>query len=421
MSTPVDDLRVAFIAGTLGCGGAERQLLFMLKALRASGVTVHVFSLTRGEYYEELMHALGIPTHWTGPATHPLSRMRALRRQVGAFQPLVVQAAHFFVNLYAAAAARRARAVELGAVRSDGFLDIADSGRWGYPLLRVPRGLVVNSDAATRNLATLGVRREVMHHLPNVIDLAAFDRAFDGAAPAQTSPPVAMVVGRLTPVKRYERFLAALHAAREWVPRLRGVIVGDGPSRAALEAEARARGLLPDAVTFTGACDDVPAQLRGATMLVSCSDHEGFPNVLLEAMSARLPVITTPAGECAALIRDDVNGYVVPFVSDAPSRIAEAMVRIAQSPPLAHHLGEAGRELVERGYTADALGSRLLDVYHTAAWRQRRRRALAAVDRCLSKDRRDRARRPHRAASAAALTATAPLAETTRPRRASAV
>ncbi len=420
MSDPVDDLRVAFIAGTLGCGGAERQLLFMLKALRASGVTVHVFSLTRGEYYEELMHALGIPTHWTGPATHPLSRMRALRRQVGAFQPLVVQAAHFFVNLYAAAAARRARAVELGAVRSDGFLDIADSGRWGYPLLRVPRGLVVNSEAATRNLATFGVRRDVMHHLPNVIDLAAFDRAFDGATPAPASQPVAMVVGRLTPVKRYDRFLAALHAAREWVPRLRGVIVGDGPSRAALEADARARGLLPDAVTFAGACDDVPARLRGATMLVSCSDHEGFPNVLLEAMSGRLPVITTPAGECATLIRNDVNGYVVPF-SDAPSRIAEAMVRVAQSPPLAHHLGEAGRELVERGYTADALGSRLLDVYHAAAWRQRRGRALAAVDRCVNKSRSDRDRRPHRAANAAALTETAPLAETTAPRRASAV
>jgi len=375
------ELRVALIAGTLGCGGAEKQLLYQLDALRASDVAVRVFCLTRGEAYEEAVRALGVPLQWAGPATHPVSRLRALMRAIGTFQPHVVSAAHFFVNLYVVATARRTGAVELGSVRSDGFLDVECCGRWGYPLLRAPRAVIVNSAAATRNVATLGVHRDAIYLLPNVIDLHAFDRAFEAARErAVRSGPVAVAVGRLTAVKRYDRFLTALREARERVPGLRGEIVGDGPSRPALEDQARSLGLLPDGVTFVGAREDVPAQLRGAAMLVSCSDHEGFPNVLLEAMAGRVPVIATPAGECAALIRDGWNGYVVPF--DPPSVLAEAMVRIALSPSLGRQLGQAGRGLVERDYTADSLGPRMLEIYRAAAVRQHRAPALAALTRC---------------------------------------
>ena len=91
------------------------------------------------------------------------------------------------------------------------------------------------------------------------------------------------------------------------------MIVGDGPLWTALHQRAQDLGLLPDGVAFLGRRNDVPALLGSADMLVLSSDHEGCPNVVMEAMAARRPVVTTPAGDAGVLVEDGVSGYVVPF------------------------------------------------------------------------------------------------------------
>src|SRR5258706_15129835 len=133
--------------------------------------------------------------------------------------------------------------------------------------------------------------------------------------------------------------------ARQEVLDLKGILIGDGPERPRLEALANKLGLLPDGLLFLGRRNDVPALLAQASMLVLSSDHEGFPNVLLEAMAARLPVITTPAGDAGLVVQEGITGYVLPF--DDIDAMAERMVRLAKSPDLRHTLGEAGRRRVE--------------------------------------------------------------------------
>ena len=93
--------------------------------------------------------------------------------------------------------------------------------------------------------------------------------------------------------------MTALNIACREAPKLLGIIIGDGPELANLQAFAQQRGLSEENLLFLGRRDDVPAILRRAQIFMLTSDHEGFPNVLLEAMAARLPVITTPAGDLA--------------------------------------------------------------------------------------------------------------------------
>ena len=370
-------LRVALVAGTLGRGGAEKQLGYMAAALAGAGAEVRIYSLTRGEANERKLAERGLSIHWIGRSPLPPVRLGVLMAALARFQPHIVQGGHFFTNLYVAAGAPMSGAAGIGAIRSDVHYELDGHGPWGRPLLAAPSDLIANSWAATRAAVAAGRSPASVHVVPNVIDLAAFDAAGGGAGAGDRTGVVAIAVGNLLPAKRVDRFLRALQLARARVPRLRGVVVGEGPERVRLESLAHELGLQPEVVSFTGARDDVPALLRQADMLVLSSEHEGFPNAVLEAMSARLPVVATPSGDVERLVADGVTGFIVP--ADEPEVMAERMVGLAESPELGRRLGEAGRECVERSFTSDRLAGQLLATYRTVAERRRRTRLAAAL------------------------------------------
>jgi glycosyltransferase involved in cell wall biosynthesis len=366
------------VAGTLARGGAEKQFVYMVRALKADGADVQVFSLTRGEYYESALAEIGVQPNWVGRHANPVLRAAALAARFRSWRPDVVQAGHFYANLHAVMAAAAAGALSLGSVRSDAIRDVHRTGTFGRASLRAPRGLVVNSHAARANAVRLGRRPERVLVVPNVIDLAAFDAARpDSAAVAGAGDGFsATVVARLIEPKRLERFLHALAMARREVPEVRGRIAGEGPERGRLERLAADLGLLPQGLQFLGEQADVPAVLAAADVLMLTSDQEGFPNVLLEAMAARLPVICTPAGDAARIVLDGDTGFVVD--REAPA-LAARLVALARDRHLARRMGAAGRARVEREFSDAGLGTSLRAAYAAARpWAPRRVRAVLA-------------------------------------------
>ncbi|HEX5436206.1 MAG TPA: glycosyltransferase [Gemmatimonadaceae bacterium] len=364
-----EGLRVALVVGTLGLGGAEKQLVYMAGALLRAGIDTRIYALTRGEYHEPELRALGVIPVWIGRHASPLYRAAALAAALRGFRPHVLQATHFYANLYATLVAPLFGAIGIGSIRSDVHHELETSGAWGRWLLRAPRVLLANSHAARRNAAAYGVDETRIHVVPNVIDLPAFDRdAGDVAREGDRGGPVtAIAVGRLVKPKRFERFLMALALARKEMSTLRGVVVGDGPERPRLERLAGELGLGSHGAAFLGRRDDVPALLRSADMLLLVSDREGFPNVILEGMAASLPVITTPAGDAALIVKDSVTGYHVPF--DDTHAMASRMLQLARSRGLRECLGRAGRREAAEQYAAPGLADRLLACYGTSAER----------------------------------------------------
>lgn len=371
--------RIALLAGTLGQGGAEKQLTYIVRALCESGVEVAVFSLTRGEHFESRLRELGIEPIWIGRHGSPAARLGALASALRRFRPHVLQAAHFYVNLYVRLIAPVVGAMDIGAVRNDVDHEVRANGRWGPWLLRSPSALIMNSYAARQNAMDFGIPERKLHVLPNVIDLHDFDAhaASLPDAAASERETVVISVGTLATRKRFDRFLRSIAIARANGAQLRGILVGDGPERDALESLAGDLGLLPDAVNFAGRRNDIPELLRSADIYLSTSGHEGFPNVLLEAMAARLPVVATPAGDAGVIAEEGRTGFVVPH--DDIEAMAARLALLASSRELRLEFGAAGRAKVESSYTCEALPGRIMAIHRAIAEQLGHRRGLEAL------------------------------------------
>ncbi|MDP1615291.1 MAG: glycosyltransferase, partial [Methylococcales bacterium] len=129
-------------------------------------------------------------------------------------------------------------------------------------------------------------------------------------------------------------------------------------------------GLDDSTVTFLGKRSDVPALLKKANLLVLTSEHEGFPNVVLEAMAAGLPVISTPAGDVSRVLEDNSTGFIINF--DDVNGLADKIILFANSESLCQSMGHKGRQRVEQYYSVSELPERLFKIYAQAAHEQKR-------------------------------------------------
>jgi sugar transferase (PEP-CTERM/EpsH1 system associated) len=171
-------------------------------------------------------------------------------------------------------------------------------------------------------------------------------------------------VGRLQDVKHHAGLIEAFALLRtmlpEAAPRLRLVLVGDGPLRARLEQQILAAGL-QDCVWLAGARSDVAPVMRSFDLFALSSIAEGTPVTMLEAMASSLPVVSTAVGGIPDLVLDGATGRLVP-ASD-PQAMAEALAAYVRSPALARTHGAAGRERIEQKYSIAAMLATYVDLY----------------------------------------------------------
>jgi glycosyltransferase involved in cell wall biosynthesis len=352
-------LRVALVAGTLGQGGAERQLYYVAATLRGAGARPLVLSLARGEHWEGPLREAGVPVEWVGARPGRAARLMAVTRAAARHRADLLQSFHFYANPYAALAARALRRPDLGAVRGSGQADLDSvGGVMGRLCVWLPRLLVANSDAAVTRLQQLGVPRRRLRLLPNVIDVNAF---VPSAADEAARPFTVAAIGRLDANKRFDRALRVVASARPRIARdVRLIVAGAGPDRSALEALAVRLGL-GGQVTFAGAVADIRPLLGQADCLLLTSDAEGTPNVILEAMAAARPVIATAVGGVSALVEPGRTGLLA--ARDDEAALAGAVVRLAGDPGLTARMGRQGRARVSEHYSLQGLEEHLRALY----------------------------------------------------------
>jgi glycosyltransferase involved in cell wall biosynthesis len=166
--------------------------------------------------------------------------------------------------------------------------------------------------------------------------------------------PVVGIVARLVPIKAPEMFLRAAAQILAAEPRTRFVIVGDGERRQELEALSTDLGL-KDTLRFLGWRRDMPRVYADLDVVALTSLNEGSPVVLIEALAAARPVVSTAVGGVPEVVVDGTTGLTVP-VSDV-SALAEAILSLLRDPARAERLGQAGRQHVYPRYDS----SRLVD------------------------------------------------------------
>jgi glycosyltransferase involved in cell wall biosynthesis len=150
-----------------------------------------------------------------------------------------------------------------------------------------------------------------------------------------------LYVGRIAPEKNLDLAVATFRAIQQKVPKARYVWVGDGPARAALQAAH------PDFI-FVGMKRDeaLAAHYASADMFPFPSLSETFGNVILEALSAGLPVVSYNEGAAREHLIDGVNGFRI--ASGDAQAFTAAAVTLANDTALIRHLGNAAVASVER-------------------------------------------------------------------------
>jgi glycosyltransferase involved in cell wall biosynthesis len=171
--------------------------------------------------------------------------------------------------------------------------------------------------------------------LPDLAERAELRRAFglNGATLA--------FAGRLTAQKSLGRALAAVASTSD----VQLVIAGDGPDREALERQARELGIA-NRVTFLGTQPRrrIVELFRAADASILSSSWENFPHTVVEALAVGTPVLAMEAGGVGEVVRDGVNGLLVPAGDEAA--LADAVRRYFSDAQLRERLRKAAAQSV---------------------------------------------------------------------------
>jgi glycosyltransferase involved in cell wall biosynthesis len=205
----------------------------------------------------------------------------------------------------------------------------------------------------------LGLRpRRGVHYVGNGINLKRFRPRLS----APTNPrPVILCVGRLEPVKNQHMLFQALAALRPHTPLLQ--LAGDGPSRAAYEAEIERLGLT-DSVQFLGYRYDIPELTASADVVVLTSLKEGIPRALMQAAAIGVPVVATDVKGTREVVVDGDTGFLVPL-GDVHT-LAERLTRLLERPALRHEMGARAVEHARQHFDEERVVESLVRVYRNA-------------------------------------------------------
>lgn len=171
----------------------------------------------------------------------------------------------------------------------------------------------------------------------------------DRYTPTEVAEPHLLFVGRLAGVKGVPILLQSVADLATDIPDLRLTLIGDGPDRAELETKARDLGIA-DRCDFVGykSQSEVAEALTKASVFVLPSFAEGVPVVLMEAMAAGVPVLTTRIAGIPELVEDGVSGKLVaPGDTDA---LTGALKDLLSPSTDRRAMGQAGRDKVTQDF-----------------------------------------------------------------------
>ena len=215
------------------------------------------------------------------------------------------------------------------------------------------------SPAVAEHALDMGARQ--VHVVPNAVTPCRFP-----LRPPPEGPFTLGFVGSLKPWHDVATVLPALSLLRTGpVPEARLLIVGDGPERGRLEAEAARLGLA-SAVEFTGAVppDAVPEALArmhvGLAPYAEATDFYFSPLKLYEYLAAGLPVVASRVGHLAEVVDHGRTGLLTP--PRDPRALALALARLAAEPATRAALGAAARAEVLAHHTWDGVAARVLSL-----------------------------------------------------------
>jgi glycosyltransferase involved in cell wall biosynthesis len=332
-------------------GGTERQMIELVRRLDCARWTVHVACFhARGAWFGRVAEAVESVAEF--PVTSfrdpdVLRHVWSFARWCRANRLAVVHTTELYSNIFGLPGAALARVPvrianrrEVNPDKSVGQLALQ---RAGYA---VAHKVVANSRAAADRLRLEHVPARKIVVIPN-----GLSADYTPERPPARPPRKVVVVANLRSEKGHDVLIDAAPAIVAQFPDATFEIVGAGPELDSLTARADSHGVR-GAFTFLGHRDDVPARLAAADIFVLPSRSEAFPNAVIEAMAAGLPIVASNVGGIPELVTDRRTGLLAP-AGDARA-LTDRIIALMADARLAASLGAAAR--IEAGrYSFDRM------------------------------------------------------------------
>ena len=313
---------LSIVIHTFDRGGSGRVAGYLARGFAEAGYAVEVLVFARGGETEDAVEKLigaSAAIHYFGrssgvrPLDFLLGLVPLVRRLRDSHPRIVISAANNCAMV--AAAAFRLAGLEgsnlflkttnpIASSRHRGLVRWIRRLTYRMTFRHAAAVLTMSADESREMEEAFPEFRGLFHVVPNpYVTTAMLD--FRGKSPAPTGGRTVICVARLHPQKRLERLIAAFAHVRDRGARLQ--ILGEGEDRAKLEALVAQLGL-GDRVELPGQCPDVAPALHAADLFVLTSDYEGLPAVVLEAMAANCPVLSTDCFPAARSLLTTAEG-----------------------------------------------------------------------------------------------------------------
>lgn len=346
-------LRVLRVIARMNVGGPALQVTGLVEGMDPDRFDHRLLagSVGPGEADYVELRAPGLPlttVHGLGRSPDALGDLRALRRlvaEIRAFRPHIVHTHTAKAGVLGRLAARSCRVPAVvhtfhGHLLHGYFSPAVTRGvvQVERTLARTSTRLVAVGDQVRDDLLAAGIGRPQQYvvvppgiALPPTPDRASA-RASLGLPP---DAPVAVLVARLTTIKRPERFLQVAARLADRHPEAIFAVVGEGDLLPTLQASA------PGNVRFLGWRSDVETVYAASDLAVLTSDNEGMPVSLIEAALCGVPAVATSVGSVAEVVLDGRSGWLAPPDVEA---LAAAVDRALSDPAALRAAGVSAHE-----------------------------------------------------------------------------
>lgn len=348
---------ILYIDSTQGLyGGGQISLLELLKQLNKSKFTPVAALGERGKLLEGI-ERIDVPNKIIPmPAIRPytlvpcIESIRILKYLIRSIPISLVHTNTSRATIYAYLAARRLGVSIIWHARiphSDRFLDRFLSARCSR--------IIAVSQAVKRRFNWL--QEEKIRVIYNGVDTKRFAPGLPydqimNKFNLKKNNVVIGTVGRISPEKGLEFLISATKDVVKVHPQAKILIVGEGNTQYLLALQAKVDELnLSSHVIFAGFHNNIPEVLRSIDIFCLPSLTEGFNRTLLEAMACGLPIVATEVGGNVEIIKDGLNGLLVPPRDSAA--LSSAIVDLLNNKSKARRIGTEARRIVEKSYSIE--------------------------------------------------------------------
>jgi glycosyltransferase involved in cell wall biosynthesis len=338
-------MRVLWLLKNFGMGGAERVLLELSPHMGSTEFVAVAVHLGGGEMLRPLEEAGVAPRVLVQSPLDPrwVSRLRHVARR----ERVDLIHAHLPVPGTGARLAGLGSGIPIVYTEHSTWEAFHPLTRWANALTYgLNDAVIAVSQTVEQSIIRSRLGRRQLDRITTIMNgIDAAQVVADGNHPVADVPAgsYGSVIGWVRPDKGADVLIEAAASIRREFPDRTCVLIGEG-GVASVRQQARSLGL-QTVVSFLGRRMDARAVMAHLEVVVIPSRREGLPLVLLEAMALGRPVVAAAVGGIPEVIRDGVNGLLVP--PEDPAAIAEAVARLLRDPALRARLGGSAAEAVE--------------------------------------------------------------------------